>query len=96
MILLNSKAEFEWSEFFQAPPPIDPHTKLASGFMNNWIEKNASSHGFDVSKNTPQKWEILGEIGLLSIDSFEPNFVRFLESLMNQSRWNFGTDYLHH
>lgn len=74
------KVEFEWSEFFQAPPPIDPHTKLAS-VMNNWIEKHAHSLGFDVSKNTPKKWEILGEIGLLSSDSFEPNFIRFLESL---------------
>lgn len=74
------KVEFEWFEFFQAPPPIDAHTKLAS-VMNNWIEENASSHGFDVSKNTPQKWEILGEIGLLSSDSFEPNFIRFLESV---------------
>lgn len=74
------KVELEWAEFFQAPPPIDPHTKLAS-VMNNWIEENASSHGFDVSKNTPKKWEILGEVGLLSSDSFEPNFIRFLESV---------------
>lgn len=74
------KVELEWAEFFQAPPPIDPHTKLAS-VMNNWIEENASLHGFDVSKNTPKKWEILGEVGLLSSDSFEPNFIRFLESV---------------
>ena len=74
------KVELEWAEFFQAPPPIDPHTKLAS-VMNSWIEENASLHGFDVSKNTPKKWEILGEVGLLSSDSFEPNFIRFLESV---------------
>lgn len=74
------KVEVEWAEFFQAPPPIDPHTKLAS-VMNNWIEKNATSLGFDVSRNTPQKWEILGQVGLLSSDSFEPNFLRFLESV---------------
>lgn len=74
------EVEFEWSEFFQAPPAIDSHTKLAS-VMNNWIEKHANSLGFDVSKNTPKKWEILGEIGLLSSDSFEPHFIRFLESV---------------
>lgn len=74
------KVELEWAEFFQAPPPIDPHTKLAS-VMNSWIEENASSQGFDVSKNTPKKWEILGEVGLLSSDSFEPDFIRFLESV---------------
>ena len=60
-------------DYFQAPPPIDPHTNLRLA-LENWFEKN-STDNFTMKKNIPRKWEKLGDIALLAKDSFEPGFL---------------------
>ena len=50
-------------DYFQAPPPIDPHTNLRLA-LENWFEKN-STDNFILEKNIPSKWEKLGNIAYL-------------------------------
>ena len=75
-----SKADFDFTveevDYFQAPPPIDPHTKLRL-VLENWFENN-SANNFTMEKNIPSKWEKLGNIALLAKDSFELGFLEHL------------------
>ena len=72
-----SDADFDFTieevDYFQAPPPIDPHTNLRLA-LENWFEKN-STDNFIMEKNIPSKWEKLGNIALLAKDSFELGFI---------------------
>ena len=72
-----SDADFDFTieevDYFQAPPPIDPHANLRLA-LENWFEKN-STDNFIMEKNIPSKWEKLGNIALLAKDSFELGFI---------------------
>ena len=74
MVLSDLDFDFtiEEVDYFQAPPPIDPHTNLRLA-LENWFEKNSSGN-FTIEKNIPSKWEKLGNIALLAKGSFEPGF----------------------
>lgn len=75
MVLSNADFDFtiEEMDYFQAPPPIDPHTNLRLA-LENWFENN-STDNFTMEKNIPGKWEKLGNIALLAKDSFELGFL---------------------
>ena len=75
VVLSNADFDFtiEKVDYFQAPPPIDPHTNLRLA-LENWFEKN-STDDFTMEKNIPSKWEKLGDIALLAKDSFEFGFI---------------------
>lgn len=75
-------------EFFRAPPPIDPHTKLGN-FVRGWVAGNNRFSEFDMSKNIPKKWEILGHIGLLAKDSFEQKFLDVIFDMDKSKQMDF-------
>jgi len=63
----------EQEDYFQAPPPIDPHTNLRLA-LKNWFEQNSTGN-FTMENNIPLKWEKFGDVALLAKDSFEPGFI---------------------
>ena len=64
----------EKEDYFLAPPPIDPHTKLGQA-IENWFNRNSIDE-FSIKNNIPIKWENLGDIALLASDSFETGFAK--------------------
>ena len=85
--MVLSDADFEFTieevDYFQAPPPIDPHTNLRLA-LGNWFEKNSTGN-FTMEKNIPNKWEKFGDIALLAKDSFELGFIEHV-SLNSEDR----------
>lgn len=83
MVLSDVDFDFtiEEMDFFQAPPPINPHTKLRLA-LENWFDKNPTGN-FTIEKNIPNKWEKFGDIALLAKDSFELGFIEHVSMIPN-------------